>query len=834
MRWLLFVVLTLHAEVTYTITTVAGGAYSGDGRRATAAQIGSAEGLALDSAGNLYIADALDHRIRKVTPDGRIATIAGDGHRGFRGDGGPASEAQLDQPYGLALDAAGNLYVADLGNARVRRISPDGKIATVAGGGSLPAPDAGDALGARFQQPRDVAVDAAGNLYISDFADHRVYRVDPGGAIHRFAGTGQPGALAAAQAPALETPLRSPAGLAVDRLGRVYIADSDNGAVRVVSNGRIGTVAVSRQLVQPAALALDPAGVLYVSDRSGFITAAGSASAPAPEVVSPRALCFDRAGNLYAGDTIPYGTRWAGVVYRGAAIVAGDGTFRPPDDDRAAVLAHIEAPSGLALDASGALYISDRGNGRVRRVRAGAISTIADGLRQPSGLAVDAGGDVWVAEAAGHRILKVGAGGVSVMAGTGLAGYSGDFGPPLAASFSFPESVAVDGAGNVYVADTANQVIRRLAQGVVTTFAGKGIRGYAGDGGPARDALFDEPQGVALGRNGDLLVADSGNHAIRRVAASGLISRLAAGPLLSPVRAAMDSEGNLFIADTYNHRIRRLAPDGTLTTIAGTGARGFSGDGGPAVEAQLNEPVDIAVDASGNIYVADRANNCVRKLTPAGVPIGPAPPEVYSIVNAASMLPGAVAPGELVTLFGNALGPGIAVEGGLATQAGGVEVRFDGTPAPLLYVQWSQINLQVPPAVAGRATSEVEIRAGDVVMVRAAVPVASAAPGIFTLQGGKGQASAQNQDGSMNRSGNAAPRGTILVFYATGDGGAGTVAVSIGGLPAELLYAGAAPGYAGLMQVNARVPEGLDPGIHPLELAVGTERSQPGVTVAVR
>lgn len=895
-------------DVTYTITTVAGGTECGDGGAALAAPLGAPEGLAVDAGGNLYIADAIDHRVRKVTPEGVITTVAGNGHKGFRGDGGPALEAQLNSPYGLAVDLSGNLYIADLGNGRVRKVSTDGVIRTVAGGGAnAPAIEGGEAVEARLNAPRNLALDAEGNLYLSDFGDHRVYRVSPLGLIWRVAGVGWAGSIEDGETTeAVRAPLWAPAGLVVDHTGTLYVADSGNLRIRKIQRGWMSTVPVGRSPLRlPTGLALDARGNVYVADKGGGMVLRVTPGWVTPYnsgwtskiLNQPRDIAFDAAGNLYVADALPDGKYWMGVVWKVTAVapvstVAGGLTYRPPGDGGPATAAHLDTPSGIALDGAGNLYIADRNSNRVRKVdSSGAIQTIAGrggaessgdggsadqaGLNQPDGLAADASGNVWIAEYAAHRVRRVRPDGLigTVAGGSELPGYAGDGQPAVAAALNFPEGVAVDGAGNLYIADTFNHVIRKVGRdGIIRTVVGKEAPGYAGDGGPETWALLQNPTGVCLDGQGNLYIADSRNHVVLK-AAAGAIWIVAgtgvawfggdggpatAAQLQLPNRVAADRAGNLYIADTGNHRIRKVTPDGMIATIAGDGTPGYGGDGGPALQAQLNEPADVAVDAAGNVFVADRANDLVRKLAPSAARVPIVPVEANDLVNAASMQPGPVAPGEIATLLGAGLGPEVALEaqmkepGLLDTSLGDVQVLFDGQAAALLRVQFSQISLQVPYEIAGRSNSEIEVRQAGVVKARMVVAVVEAAPAIFTTGNGKGQAAALNQDGTSNSLASPAPPGTIVTLYATGVGQtrppgvtgrlaadpgpepALPVTVRIGGEDAEILFARSAPGYAGLMQINARVPAALGKGYQTVHLLAGGAKSQPGVVIAVR
>ena len=236
---LLFPAVFATAGVSYTINTIAGSDWVGDNGAATAAILLQADGIAADAAGNTYIADAANHRIRKVSRAGTITTIAGTGVPGFSGDGGPAAAAQLNSPYGLAFDGFGNLYIADLGNARVRRIGVDGNIATVAGGGAVSAGGINEGSAATsvfLSSPRNVAWDGGTSLYISDFTGQRVYRLASGGSLTTVAGTGIAG-FSGDGGLSYNAQVAYPAGLAVDRQGSVYIADSANHVIRKIAGG---------------------------------------------------------------------------------------------------------------------------------------------------------------------------------------------------------------------------------------------------------------------------------------------------------------------------------------------------------------------------------------------------------------------------------------------------------------------------------------------------------------------------------------------------------------------------------------------------------------------
>ena len=607
----------------------------GDGGPATAAALEEAFAVAVDTAGNLYVAESWSHRVRKIDPAGVITTLAGTGESGFSGDGGPATEAWLDFPIGMAVDAAGNLYVADANNRRVRRIDPAGMITTVAGNGQMGAEgDGGPATEARLGLPTGVAVDGSGNLYVADLQYDQVRRIDPAGLISTIAGTGTTG-FSGDGGPAAEARLNSPYALAADTAGNLYVTDRGNHRVR-----RIG-----------------PAGLISTVAGTGEFGFAGDGGpATAAQFGLPHAVAVDAFGNLYVADTFNQRVRRidpGGVV----RTIAGTGEPGFGGDGGPAAEARLDFPYAVAADTAGNVYVADTNNLRVRRIDpTGAISTVAgayhggfagDGgpataarMDRPHRVAVDAEGNLYVADTDNHRVRRIDpAGFISTVAGTGELGYSGDGGPASAAQFAAPLGVAVDTAGNLYVADTFNHRVRRIdPAGAITTVAGTGEDGFAGDGGPAAAARLSLPHGLAVDAAGNLYVADTGNNRLRRIGPEGGITTVAgtgeigfsgdAGPataarLYFPQGVAVDEAGNLYIADTENHRVRRIDPAGLISTIAGTGQQGYSGDGGPGTEARLGSPRDVALDTEGNLYVvSESALRVLRTSAVAEVPLG--------------------------------------------------------------------------------------------------------------------------------------------------------------------------------------------------------------------
>lgn len=610
------------------LTVVAGSGasrFSGDGGPAIEASLNYPQKVSLDNAGNVFIADPNDHRIRRVDAiSGLITTIAGNGTRGFSGDGGAATDAALNSPYGVEVDGSGNVLIADSGNHRIRRVDAStGFISTIAGDGVQGfSGDGGLAVDASLNSPSGVAVDSAGNVYIVEFP--RVRRIDAAtGIIQTVAGNGI-NDYSGDGGPATDASLLAPSGVEVDSAGNLFIATIN--AIRRVdaATGLISTVPITG-LFNPLDVAVDAAGNLVIASRSnhrivrwdattgesspiagnGYIGFSGDGGlATKASLDGPSGSVRDNAGNLFIADRSNHRVRRMDATTGVISTVAGNGTQGFGGDTGPATEASLAYPSGIALDSHQNLFIADQVNNRIRRVDAGTglISTVAGGgnggdgiaatsasLNYPAGVTVDSAGNLLIADSSNHRVRRVDAatGLISTVAGNGTPDFIGDGGPASEASLSFPTAVSLDGASNLFIADLNNRRIRRVdaTTGLISTVAGNGSYGFSGDGISATEASLADPFGITL-----------------------------------------DRAGNLFIADLGNSRVRRVAADsGLISTVAGNGSYGFSGDGGEASNAKLASPVGVVLDGTGNLYITDGDINRVRRVTPSLAITCPAP-----------------------------------------------------------------------------------------------------------------------------------------------------------------------------------------------------------------
>ena len=582
---------------------VAGG---GIGEGADAAHVSVLpQSVAAGPDGRVYIADEQYNRIRVVAADATIKTVVGSGRYGDDGSGRPAIESALQIPASVVFGPAGRLFMVDLGNRQVRVVEPDGTLHAVFGERDLPP------MPNRFA-PYDLDVDAAGRIYVADRGNHVIWRWTAG-VVERFAGTGVRG-FAGDKGQAADALLADPRGVAVDLQGVVFIADTGNGRVRRIGpEGVIETWTGNGQAlnwqrrilawhasIKPVDVAVDQAGRVLIADalqarllrhEPDFMLVVLAEFALGSELA---AVAVDGDGNYLVAD---YGLRRVWRVGAGAESVeevAGDGAIRASGDGGRADNATLNEPSGIVYDTVGNLYIADRANHRVRRVR-------------PDG----------------H---------IERFAGTGVPGFAGDQGPSGQAQLYYPSGLAFDALGNLYIADTGNHRVRRISpQGEITTVAGTGIAGFAGDGAQASAAQLNQPSAVAFD-GAALYIADAGNGRVRRVSSEGIIATVAGGgfdrtgdgpalmtALLSPVDVQVESPGRLLIVDRDAHRLYRLGENELLRVVAGSGERGTGGTGGQAVFAALDQPLAAIADGAGGAYLADGGNGRLLHVGQDGV-----------------------------------------------------------------------------------------------------------------------------------------------------------------------------------------------------------------------
>jgi sugar lactone lactonase YvrE len=626
--------------------------YAGHGASdgaSTNAQFNNPQGVAVDGAGNLYVADTGNDMIRKITPTGIVSTIAGSAGVSGSVDG---TNALFNQPSAIAVSSSGNVYVADTGNNTIRMITPAGVVSTLAGSAGVAGSANATGTNALFNEPQGIAVDAAGNVYVADYGNDIIRMITPAGVVSTLAGfSGNPGSADGTRPAAL---FNQPTAIAIDSATNLYVADAANSTVRKITPaGVVTTIAGSAGnfglfnatgtnaiFYQPAGIAVDAATNVYVADTfnnavrkiapSGAVTIFSPLSA---QFSQPTGLAFGN-GTLFVADT---GNGTIRAITNGAVLnIAGSPSMGAANGP--GLSARFAVPQSVAVNGNGNAYVADSANSTIRKITPdGTVTNLAglpgvlgstDGANalfaNPAGVAVDANGAVYVADTGNSTIRKITSGNTTTLAG--IAGTPGNLdGIGTAAQFNHPTGVAVDQSGNVYVADSGNNTIRKITSGSVTTLAGS-IWNFGSSDGTGTNALFHQPEGVAVDSSGNVYVADTLNNTVREITPAGVVTTIAgmAGVLGSmdgstnalfcgPVGATVDGSGNVFVTDTGNDTIRKIvsgAGSWTVATVAGQPAISGNSDG-TGSGALFANPAGIAWSA-GYFYVADSGNNTIR------------------------------------------------------------------------------------------------------------------------------------------------------------------------------------------------------------------------------
>jgi streptogramin lyase len=538
----------------YNFTTFAGlppGSADGTG---SAARFNSPGGVAVDSAGNAYVADTVNSTIRKITPAGVVTTFAGlAGSTGS--SNGTGSAARFNGPVAVAIDSIGNIFVADTNNSTIRKITPARVVSTFAGLAGSDGSANGTGSTARFSFPSALAVDSANNIYVADTGNSTIRKITPARLVSTFAGlAGNPGS---ANGTGSAARFNFPAGVAVDRAGtgNIYVGDTSNFTIRQIS----------------------PAGVVTTLAGSPLMKGGNNGTGSAARFLLPEGMTVDSAGNIYVADQDASTIR---KIAPGAVVSTFAGSFTKfGSQNGTGSAARFNLPGDVAVDSSNNLYVADSNNCTIRKITPAAAVTTLAGLASP-----------------GHTN------------GTGSA-----------ARFDFPQGVAVDSTGKIYVADSVESAIRKITPtAVVSTFAGlPGTSGYVDATGTA--ARFEFPRWLTVGALDNVYVGDTFNFVVRKITPSAVVSTVVTNPAngAGEVRGvAMDSSGNIYTADLPHHTIRKITPDGTATIFAGLNDTPGSANGVGSV-ARFHFPPGLAVDSAGNVYVADSGNNAIRKITPA-------------------------------------------------------------------------------------------------------------------------------------------------------------------------------------------------------------------------
>jgi uncharacterized protein (TIGR03437 family) len=836
-----------------TIQTIAGtgtSGLSGDNGPAVRAQLSSPTSPQYDSKGNLYFLDSNGTRIRRVDPKGVITTLAGTGIYGTLGADGALVNAQIDLASSIAIAPDDSIYVAEYND--IRRITTQGTIAVMA--------QLSSCTSAAVCEPHSLALDASGNIYFasgqlySGASPSSIYRLSPSGTVTQFAGFGTSTSGNGDGGAAMNAVFHGISALAFDSSGNMYVADSvevSHEPSFVMTDPLITTVSVIRRIA---------------ASNGTVTTIAGQANAPSPYegpalhaylgLLSGLATNTDGSVSFSSANTVGELTTQATIQ-----LLAGR-NFQPPPDGLSAAAAWFSLPISVqsAASRSGNFYFADHCT--IRKVDAsGILSTVAgtgncaSSVPMMFGPGVDLPPVYALAADSHDKVFAVFESGLYSLASDGTIAEIPGF------ELTVSMAIAVDSQDRLYIVPWMSDVFRLDTDGSVEELhwtsqlqAGTPISAFS-------SAISIDPYD-----NVYVLTAspvNCCNYAVYRFAPNGVGSPIVGlSRFLFPITYTVDGLGGIWFTGIYPLALQYVSPS-TLPSVM-TVCCGYSGDGGPVVAADfyLTSGSSVANDASGNIYVLDAGNAVIRKIS--GAPPAQAP--VVSsggIVNAASLLGGAIAPGELISIFGsNFLSSGLEVNAAennsVPTTLSNLRVSIagnqGGADGAITAATPNQINVFVPYEIAGNTSVTINVSADYLGSTSVTVPVAQSAFGLSTADAsGSGQGAILNQDGSYNGDKNPASAGSVVSLFGTGEGlttpalpdGAlvistpysipnATVTVTIGGQPAQVLYAGAAPFLpTGVLQINAQIPIGVS-GDAPVLVNVGGIATSRKVTVAVK
>lgn len=576
-------------------------------------------GIDTDAAGNVYVAVQSSHVIQKISPTGTVTPLAGSSGNSGNADG-TGTAARFNNPFDLKLDSAGNVYVADTSNHTIRKITPGGVVTTLAGlAGQIGSTD-GLGSTARFNFPSAVAMDSSGNVYVADRVNSTIRKVTPAGAVTTLAGqVGVPGSTDGTGTAARFNLGES--GLIVDATGNVIVSDQVNNTLRKVtpvgvvttlcglagSGGNTDGVGAAARFNYPLKMALDPQGNVYVacygSQTVRKVTPGGAVS-------------------TFLGTANLVGTGNSSGVFNGCAGVVLDSTGNAYVADQNNHTIRMITPAGAAFTFAGQPGVTGTADGTGSAAR----------FNKPYALAIDAARNLYVADTSNHSIRKITTAGV-VTTLAGLTGTAGNVnGTGTTARFNRPYGIAIDSSGTfLYVGDYNNNCIRQVqvSNGAVTTFAGStsGVSGLVN--GTSANARFNGPSGIAVDGSGNVFVADRSNNVIRRISGGNVVTWAGSGAqgsqdgtgaaavFNSPVGVAVDGQGNVFVAGGWEYDIRKISPTQVVTTIGGLGNTGGYVDG-VGTASRFGWAAGITIDPAGNLWVADEDNSCIRKGTRYG------------------------------------------------------------------------------------------------------------------------------------------------------------------------------------------------------------------------